>query len=200
MGVIRRRVVAGLSARVGTARERASESGRGHKWARGGGRAVHEAQKGRGGSNVAEERAVVGASMVGDRGREVRDKLTGGDGGAERGRAGAHERTSADRSGPRDRERSREAHSGWHRQAGPACQAERARGRERARGGWAKWAALGRIIFSFFLEFLIAFIFIFSRVFNSSFKFKPNQICATIQRIFRLNMMQHSMTHMFWEK
>jgi hypothetical protein len=74
------------------------------------------------------------------------------------------------------------------------------RQRGRARAGWAKWAALGRIIFSFFLEFLIDFIFIFSRVFNSSFKFKPNQTCATIQRIFRLNMMQHSMTHMFWAK
>jgi hypothetical protein len=24
---------------------------------------------------------------------------------------------------------------------------------------------------------------------------KPNQICATFQRIFRLNMRQHSMTH-----
>jgi hypothetical protein len=58
----------------------------------------------------------------GDRGREVRDELIGGDGGAERGRAGARERTSADRSGPRDRERGgREARSGWHRQAGPAC-------------------------------------------------------------------------------
>jgi hypothetical protein len=44
----------------------------------------------------------------GDRGREVRDELTGGDGGAERGRAGARERTSADRSGPRDKERERE--------------------------------------------------------------------------------------------
>jgi hypothetical protein len=43
----------------------------------------------------------------GDRGREVRDGLTGGDGGTERGRAGARERTSADRSGPRDRERGR---------------------------------------------------------------------------------------------
>jgi hypothetical protein len=37
-----------------------------------------------------------------------------------------------------------------------------------ARTGWAKWAALGRISFSFFLEFLIAFLFIFSRVFNSN--------------------------------
>jgi hypothetical protein len=104
----------------------------------------------------------------GDRGREVRDELTGGDGRVERRRAGARERTSADRSGPQDRERGREARSGWRRQAGPACQAEGARGRGRARGGWAKWAALGRITFSFFLEFLIAFLFIFSRVLNSN--------------------------------
>jgi hypothetical protein len=41
----------------------------------------------------------------GDRGREVRDGLTGGDGGTERERAGACERTSADMSGPQDRER-----------------------------------------------------------------------------------------------
>jgi hypothetical protein len=42
--------------------------------------------------------------------------------------------------------------------------------RQRARAGadWAKWAALGRIGFSFFLEFLIDFLFIFSRVFNSN--------------------------------
>jgi hypothetical protein len=53
----------------------------------------------------------------------------------ERG-AGARGRTSADRSGPHDRERKRgrDARSGWHRQAGPACQAEGARGRGRARG------------------------------------------------------------------
>jgi hypothetical protein len=42
------------------------------------------------------------------------------------------------------------------------------RHRGRTRGGWAKWVALGRISFSFFLEFLIAFLFIFSRVFNSN--------------------------------
>jgi hypothetical protein len=77
-----------------------------------------------------------GRPRRGDRGREVRDELTGGDGGTERGRAGARERTSADRSGPRDRERERgrEARSGWRRQAGPACQAEGTRGRVRGLG------------------------------------------------------------------
>jgi hypothetical protein len=50
--------------------------------------------------------------------------------------AGACWRTSVDRSGPRDkeRERGREARSGWRRQVGPACQAVGARERGRARG------------------------------------------------------------------
>jgi hypothetical protein len=45
---------------------------------------------------------------------------------------------SADRPGPwgSERERVRER-AGWHRQAGPACQAHG------ARGGWVKWAGLG---------------------------------------------------------
>jgi hypothetical protein len=66
-------VVAELSVRVGRARERARELGRGRKCERGDGRAGRGAQKGRGGSNVAEERAVVGASTARDHGREVRD-------------------------------------------------------------------------------------------------------------------------------
>jgi hypothetical protein len=61
----RRRAVVGFSARVGRARERASEYGRGRKWARGGGRVGRGAQKGRGGSDVAGERADVGASTAG---------------------------------------------------------------------------------------------------------------------------------------
>jgi hypothetical protein len=60
-------------------------------------------------------------------------------------------------------------------------------------------AGLGQNGFSFFLNFLIAFLFLFSRVFNSKFKsgfkFKLIQICATIQRIIKLSMMQHVMTH-----
>jgi hypothetical protein len=43
-----------------------------------GGRAGREAQKGQGRAEVAGDRAVVGASTVGDRGWEVRDELTGG--------------------------------------------------------------------------------------------------------------------------
>jgi hypothetical protein len=69
---------------------------------------------------------------------------------------------------------------GWRRQAGPAYQAPRARGRGHAHGARLSgptWAKLG---FLFSREFLIAFLFIFSRVFNSN----SNQTCATIQRIF----------------
>jgi hypothetical protein len=84
---------------------------------RGGGRARRGAQKGRCGSDVVGERAVMGARpRRGNRGREVRDGLIGGDGRKERGRAGARERTSADKSGPRDRERGGAgASSGWRR-------------------------------------------------------------------------------------
>jgi hypothetical protein len=71
-----------------------------------------------------------------------------------------------------------------------------------ARAGWAYWAYWAKMAFSFFLEFLLPFLFIFSRIFNSNSNqvSNSNHICATIQRIFRLNMMQHSMTHMFWAK
>jgi hypothetical protein len=68
-------------------------------------------------------------------------------------------------------------------------------GRAGARPDWAGWAAL---LFSFFLNFLIAFPFLFPRVFNSNsiqVSFKLIQTCATIQIIFKLSMMQHFMTH-----
>jgi hypothetical protein len=89
---------------VSRARERARGFGRGRKGARGGGRA------GRGCADVAGERADVGASTAGDRGREVEDELTGGVSETER-EAGARAR-------------------GRHRQAWPMGQRER--GRERA--------------------------------------------------------------------
>jgi hypothetical protein len=73
----RRRSAAGgggaLCTRGQSERERASKSGRGRKWARGGGQAGCGAQKGGGGSDVARERADVGASTAGDCEREVRD-------------------------------------------------------------------------------------------------------------------------------
>jgi hypothetical protein len=70
-----------------------------------------------------------------------------------------------------------------------------------ARMGWAYWAGLGRNGLFLFpgisIAFSILFLEGFQFKFKSSFKFKPNQICATIQGMFRLNMMQHSMAHMF---
>jgi hypothetical protein len=55
---------------------------------------------------VARDRAVVGASTAGDRGREVGDELIGGVGGTERDRR-ACERNDADKPGPRGNERER---------------------------------------------------------------------------------------------
>jgi hypothetical protein len=55
---------------------------------------------------MAEERADVGTSTVGDHGRKVGDELTGGVGGTER-EAGARERDGADKPGPRGSEKER---------------------------------------------------------------------------------------------
>jgi hypothetical protein len=99
---------------------------------------------------------------------------------AARGREGVSAQAGADRRSPPVRHR---GHAG-------ACG---------TRPAWAKWA---KMAFSISREFLIVFLFIFSRVFNSNSNqvSNSNQTCATIQRIFRLNMMQHFMTHMFWAK
>jgi hypothetical protein len=123
--------------------------------------------------------------------------LTGGVREAERksARVGKKRRRQVGPTEQQEREREREREAGWRRQTGPACQTPRARRRGHAREAGLNgptWAELG---FSIFREFLIAFLFIFSRVFQfkfkSSFKFKPNQTCATIQRIFRA---QHDAT------
>jgi hypothetical protein len=106
----------------------------------------------------------------GDRGREVRDGLTGGDGGTERGRAGARERTCADRSGPRDRERGRERALRFALIGGTRL-SSRGGTRAWARADWAKWVVLGQISFSFFLEFLIAF-YLFSLGFSIQIQIK----------------------------
>jgi hypothetical protein len=55
---------------------------------------------------VTEERANVGASTAGDRGREVEDELIGGVGGGERERA-RREKNGADSSAPQSSERER---------------------------------------------------------------------------------------------
>jgi hypothetical protein len=123
----RRWAVAELPARVGRARERARGLGRGRKWERRGGRAGRVAQKGAGARTWPENARSWARPRWGDRGREVRDEMTGGDGGAERERAGAREDV-ADKPGPRGSEREGErGRAGLRRQAGPTCQAQGAR-------------------------------------------------------------------------
>jgi hypothetical protein len=132
----------------------------------------------------------------GERGREVEDELTGGVGRAER-EAGARARgtASTDLAHGAARERGREGTLVGTDRRGPPV---RHRGRARGVGlSGSSWAELG---FLFSKEFLIVFPFIFSRVFKSCFKFSSNQTCATIQRIFGLNMMQYFMTHMVLPK
>jgi hypothetical protein len=159
-----------FSVHVGRARERGRES-----WA--------EGTNGRGevGEQGARFKRGAGARMWpenawlwarpwwGDRGQEVRDALTGGVGGAEREGVGTRESNDADRPVPRSSERARErGRSGLHRQAGSACQAQgRAGAGARTRAGLngLPWAELA---FPIFLELLLPFLFIFSRVFNSN--------------------------------
>jgi hypothetical protein len=70
----------------------------------------------------------------------------------------------ADKLGPRDSDREGErGRAGWRRQAGPACQAPRACGR--ARGVGLSGSTCAELVFPFSRDFLIAFLFIFSRVF-----------------------------------
>jgi hypothetical protein len=100
---------------------------------------------------VAGERAVVGASMAGERGQEVRD-AEGTDGWGSRSREKEHaraEKKQRRQGGPteqREREREREC-AGWRRQAGAACQALRAHACEAGPNG-PTWA---EIAFSVFL-------------------------------------------------
>jgi hypothetical protein len=56
--------------------------------------------------------------------------------------------------------------SGWRRQVGPACQAPRAIGAGAHVGAGLSGLVWAELAFSFFLEFLLSFLFIFSRVFN----------------------------------
>jgi hypothetical protein len=77
------------------------------------------------------------------------------------------------------------------------------RARARARVGLSgpTWAELG---FPFSREFLIAFLFIFSRGFNSNSNqvSNSNQInhVQQFKEYLGFNMMQHFMTHMFCQK
>jgi hypothetical protein len=146
---------------VGRARERGRES-----WAEGANGRGEVGEQGAGARSWPENAWTWARPRRGDRGREVRDALTGGVGGAERGKAGVGESNGADRSVPQSSERARErGRSGLRRQAGPACQTQGSRERARARLIGLAWAEMA---FSFFLEFILPFLFIFSRVFNSN--------------------------------
>jgi hypothetical protein len=121
---------------------------------------------------VAGDHAVVGTSAAGVRRREVRD------GGSDRWGLRASER---ERARVRGKQRRQDWPTGqWKGERGEGTQAEQADMREPpvsaggcsgagARGGggaaWANWTQLG---FSIFREFVIPFLFIFSRVFNSN--------------------------------
>jgi hypothetical protein len=86
----------------------------------------------------------------------------------ERERAGAAENNGADRVGPRDRERGREGALRVVPTRGTRLSGRggaRARARERTGLSGLPWAEFG---FPFSREFLIAFLFILSRVFNSN--------------------------------
>jgi hypothetical protein len=152
---------------------------------------------------VAKDRAVVGASTARDRGREVGDELTGGVARdrerAARVREERHRQTWP--TGQRERERGR---TGWRRQAGPACQAPRARKRRRARGAGLNGLSWAELAYLFSREFLIAFLFIFSRVFNSNSNevSNSNQIkhMQQFKEYLELIMMQHFMTHLCCQK
>jgi hypothetical protein len=102
--------------------------------------------------------------------------------GTARERASARERTSADRYVPQDREREREGSALGFPPIGGARLSDAGGARARAGGLGLNGQAWAELVFSIFLEFLLPFLFIFSRVFNSSFKFKQNQICATMQK------------------
>jgi hypothetical protein len=150
------------------------------------------------------ENARTWASPRRGRGREVRDGLTGGVRGTERESERVRKSNDADRSAPQSSEREigREEVRGWRRQAWPACQGPGAqrRAREAGPGGLTGPNSL----FYFSREFLIAFLFIFSRVFNSNSNqvSNLNQIkhVQQIKEYLELNMMQHFMTHIVLKK
>jgi hypothetical protein len=117
---------------------------------------------------------------------------------AERDRGTRARATGADKAAPLGRGRGR----GGTRRGKPPLTG----GAHLSGGAGARVAPLGwngpvwaEMVFSFSREFLIAFLFYFlygfQFKFKPSFKFKLIQTCATIQRIFKLNMMQHFTTH-----
>jgi hypothetical protein len=104
----------------------------------------------------------------GARGREVRDALTGGSAGQREGRrAWVRATAPTGRSHGAARERGIEGARVCADRWGPPVRHRDARTRARARAGLngLPWAEL---VFPIFLEFLLPFLFIFSRVFNSN--------------------------------
>jgi hypothetical protein len=101
----------------------------------------------------------------GDRGREVRDGLTGRDGGIEREGADARKGNSADSSAPRCSERERGERALELAPTGGTCLSNTGDARAQSRLNGPTWAEMA---FSIFPEFLLPFLFIFSRVFNSN--------------------------------
>jgi hypothetical protein len=77
----------------------------------------------------------------GDRGRQVEDELTGGDGRIERGNGRARGKRSRQAWPTGQREVQRSERAGWRRQAGPACQTQGARMHGLGLLGWLglKW-------------------------------------------------------------
>jgi hypothetical protein len=136
------------------------------------------------------------------RSRRACARLKEGGGTGERGPrdsgtdARAHDGPKRQQGDPTEqREGERKRGAGRRRQAGPAYQRPRARGRGHARAAGLsgpKWLFYFPGIFQL-LFYLFSLGFQFK--FKPSFKFKLIQTCATIQRIFKLNMMQHFMTH-----
>jgi hypothetical protein len=72
----------------------------------------------------------------------------------------------------------------------------------RTRGAGPNGPTLAELAFLFSREFLIAFLLICSRVFNSNQVSNSNQIkhVQQFKEYFKLNMMQHFMTHIVWTK
>jgi hypothetical protein len=66
------------------------------------------------------------------------------------------------------------------------------------------WAGSAAFPFSFSLDFLIPFLFLFYRVFNSKFKLGLNsnkfKHVHLFKEYFKLSMMQHVMTHKCFDK
>jgi hypothetical protein len=113
------------------------------------------------------------------------------------------ERNDADRTGPlgSGRERGRDARVGADRRGPPVRDWRRAGVGSRAWLGLV--GRLGRIGFFYFPGIFQLLFYLFSLGFSIQIQTKFQikiQTCATIQRIFKLNMMQHFMTHNVLEK